>query len=725
MGKNEHSDKPAATEKKRITDVNAPKGLSSLWSNFISAVVDDIRTSPALSALLGQPMKAPARKQSKGRKAAEVKGGDKKGTSPSRSVVSKKAEVKPGQEQMTPLERRKKIGVPEESIKVIRSQAEMPEYYACLTVQEAELPLSKEEQSHFVLLQPKEKEQKLLLLIDSNLMGETSLMTRKGMALVQRARGKGYSVSRVYANPSVIEIIYDNERSKGLLADPKVTSKLQKEYDELLLTASSLGVSDIHIEVRRDKAYIRFRRDGQLSQYDDMAVSKARRFAAVIYMVVAESDSKEVSFNESVSQDAVVDRVVEGKRIRVRLATNPAYPDGFDVVMRILPMAEAGFSLKIEDLGYHPKQVDDIERASARPKGVLVFAGTTGSGKSTSLSALLTAEIKEKRGTIKVITVEDPPENVIPGATQRPIVRRGKDDENPFADAMRAALRNDPDVIMIGEIRDEESAALSVKAAQSGHKVLTTLHAPSATGIATRLRVIGVPNDVLGSKEFLAGMIYQTLVPITCKHCSHTVEKFEGVAESKHERETLARVKAYFTPEERADVRFRSRDGCEHCNKGVTGRKVVAEIIVPDDRFRQLIAEGKDYEAEEHYNQNCGGRLVHQFGLDLVENGECCPFEFEERLDRIGEQERVPLSHIERVAPSPESESPIESVPAEDEAAVDPKVHVLHAPQSLEADGDDVADFLAEDDGEYESTLFTEEPGVVDLRVEDDSDGKD
>jgi len=181
------------------------------------------------------------------------------------------------------------------------------------------------------------------------------------------------------------------------------------------------------------------------------------------------------------------------------------------MIMRILKMGQSGEKIDLNKLGYSKEHLGKVRRGSAKPVGVMMMAGTTGSGKSTSLNAMLSEKIAHHAGRIKVITVEDPPEYLLIGATQVPVVRsrsaaKEGADINPFASTIRAAMRSDPDVLMIGEVRDHHSAELLIHAVQSGHPVFTTTHASSGIDIVSRQRSNGVPDDVLGSHNFISAL---------------------------------------------------------------------------------------------------------------------------------------------------------------------------------------------------------------------------
>lgn len=520
---------------------------------------------------------------------------------------------------------------------MITRRENIPGYKKILTMPDGEIPLTGELAKYYiaVLLNERHRTIELIASIDAPFTGpiDTNLMTLK-----ERVKSKGYkSVNISNATSAIIEIILeDGKKNSSEEEEAKETSELQNDYDDLLKESVEQNISDIHIEVRRDSSIVRTRKDGILAQVHEWPVQYARRLASVIYQVIAEE--KDITFKDSEPQSAVVDRDLGNQRIRVRLATMPAYPDGFDMVMRILPMGVAGKKKDdLKTLGYNNEQTDLIRVANSKPTGVTVMAGTTGSGKSTSLKCMIEGRIAHYRNSIKVITVEDPPEYEISGSTQVPVVRsRVAEGVNPFAAAIKAAMRSDPDILMVGEVRDGDSAELLVGAVQSGHQAYTTVHAPSAIGIVGRFRSLGVPDDVLGSQDFLSGLVYQTLVPTLCKECSIPYKEYVSQTNNQTDDcklvyQNLGRVIEDISEN---DVRFRNNKGCDKCNAGVTGRTVVCEVIIPDHKMFKLFGERRDLEAL-YYFKDKGGRTVLDHGIDKIKAGIIDPFDAEHKLGRL------------------------------------------------------------------------------------------
>lgn len=482
-----------------------------------------------------------------------------------------------------------------------------------------------------------------LIIICSTEKSATSNSDKNFFHLRNLCTQKGFQrVHKLYAAQTIIALLYEKYAKVNKSRSTLDKDGYQKRFDGMLVESIELGVSDIHIETRRDAAVVRYRVNGSLQHADDWEVKYAREMATVIYQVIAAE--KDTTFIESQQQSAIIDQVLSnGMRVRVRLNTMPAYPDGFDVVMRLLVMGKSSGDLTLTMLGYSDEQQATIRASISKPVGCTIISGTTGSGKSTSLSTMITSRINEnmnpetKSCSIKVITVEDPPEYEIQHATQTPVVRsKAKDGENPFSDAIKAAMRSDPDILMVGEVRDGDSAELLVGAVQSGHQAFTTVHAPSAIGIVSRLRSLGISNDVLGSNEFIAGLIYQALVPVLCDKCCRTADEFESEIEPHDigSIELMERLRQICSPEELSVIRFKGNKKCPHCTGGIKSRTVVAETIMPDDYMFECFSKSQEPKAWKHYKEN-GGKFALDHGVDKMKTGICDPRDVEHKLGRV------------------------------------------------------------------------------------------
>jgi type II secretory ATPase GspE/PulE/Tfp pilus assembly ATPase PilB-like protein len=522
---------------------------------------------------------------------------------------------------------------------IITKREDIPFHVAILSSSGGALELPEEWQKDYAILLVNREKKEVEVVCSTEIIKRG--VNDDLLTIVDQIKRNGYvRVNKWIAKPEMISIIYEStENQKSREEQERTATKIQIEFDDLITQAMNADVSDIHIEVRRDEAKVRFRKNGDLFDFIPWSVRYARVMAGVIYQVIA--DEKDTTFDEFKPQDAIIDRDLGDKgRIRIRLATIPAYPSGFDMIMRILKMGVSGKRRSLESLGYNKVQLSNTRRAVAKPVGAVVMAGTTGSGKSTSLNSMLSEKIEHYGGRIKVITVEDPPEYLLLNATQVPVVRSrsqakaGDATVNPFASVVRAAMRSDPDILMVGEVRDPDSAELLIHAVQSGHQVFTTTHASSGIDVVSRLRSNHVPDDVLGSQNFLSALMYQTLLPSLCPHCSIGVAEFAKSVDNEKDFEMLQRIFKYLKPKDASALRFKRDGGCPHCVDGVTGRSVAAEVILPDPHMLKCFRERRETDALLHYRHK-GGKIALDHGLYKALQGICDLRDVEHKLDQM------------------------------------------------------------------------------------------
>lgn len=464
--------------------------------------------------------------------------------------------------------------------------------------------------------------------------------------LVEKAkascRRNGWRLLKTYyIEPSLIADFISDERKKQ--DKNSVNSDMALKFDEILQFACDNNVSDIHFEVTEEKALVRVRRNSLLENYTQMGVDYAFDLCTVIYQVLSESDSTDISFLPRKQQSSMIVREIPGHGIvRVRLNTIPTAPSGFDMVMRVLK-TDKGNSLTLKQLGYNSKLIKSLEIASAKPVGALIIAGTTGSGKSTTLKTLLENKVNQFTTpsgiTIKIITVEDPPEYNIQGVSQCNVStskssQDADESKNPFGDSIKAAMRCDPDILMAGEVRDKDSAELLMHITLSGHQVMTTIHASSAISIIARLRNNGIPNDALGNSDFLSALVYQKLVPKVCHNCGFSIDEFMKKDISIADQEVLSRVDQVIPDNKKEGIFFRNKNGCSECTSGVTGQTVVAEIILPDHEMLGHFISGEDHKAW-HHHKAMGGDTIIDHAIEKIINGVCDPRDIEVKIGLI------------------------------------------------------------------------------------------
>ena len=376
------------------------------------------------------------------------------------------------------------------------------------------------------------------------------------------------------------------------LLDSRDDSPVIRLINALLLEAVKEGASDVHVETQEKRVVVRFRIDGVLRD----KLEPRRELAPLLVSrikVMAKLDIAE----KRVPQDGRVTLRIGGHDVDARVSTIPTQ-HGERVVMRLLE--KGSLSLDIEALGMSARDRDVFARLLERPHGMLLVTGPTGSGKTTSLYAALHRLNDRKRN---IMTVEDPIEYELAGVAQTQVnARTGM----TFARGLRAILRQDPDVIMVGEIRDQETAEVAVRSAMTGHFVLSTLHTNSAVGSVTRLIDMGVERYLLA--PMLVGVAAQRLVRRLCPSCRRQDVANEGdvllLGGGIRVGETLWRAA-----------------GCDDCHgDGYRGRAGLYEVVAVDDKIQAMIHEGaSEAEIEAHARRSNPSLL--EDGVDKVRAG--------------------------------------------------------------------------------------------------------
>jgi len=375
------------------------------------------------------------------------------------------------------------------------------------------------------------------------------------------------------------------------------TSAAVKVVNSTLYDALRAGASDLHLEATPEGLTVRYRIDGVLNE---VAMIKGNELAEQIVSrvkVLAELDIAE----RRVPQDGAFRVSSGGRDIDLRVSVMPSV-HGEDAVIRILDkqrMVEATGRLTLDVLGFDERALKTVRELLDQPYGMLLVTGPTGSGKTTTLYAAL-AEINTGRD--KIITIEDPVEYQIPGILQIPVNdRKGLS----FARGLRSILRHDPDRIMVGEIRDRETAEIAVQASLTGHLVLTTVHANDVFDVFSRFAHMSL--DAYAFASALNGIWAQRLVRIVCRHCG--IEH----AANDEERAVLGA----------GSVTLRRGAGCGDCRgTGYRGRKAVAEVLRLTEEIRDMIVERKPARLIRAAARADGARTLRDACVDLVLAGE-------------------------------------------------------------------------------------------------------
>jgi len=388
------------------------------------------------------------------------------------------------------------------------------------------------------------------------------------------------------------EFITEEEEDVGHLKDLASEAPIIRLVNLLITRAIESRASDIHIEPFEDELKIRYRIDGVLHETE----STPKRLQPAIVSRIKIMAKLNIA-ERRLPQDGRIKLKVGEREIDLRVSTIPVL-HGESVVMRILH--KEGIIIDLDELGFPPETLSKFNGLIRRPNGIILVTGPTGSGKTTTLYGALD---KLNSPDKKIITVEDPIEYQLKGINQ--IQVKPKIGLN-FANTLRHIVRQDPDIIMIGEIRDLETAEIAIQSALTGHLVFSTLHTNDAPSAITRLVDMGVEDFLLSST--ILGVLAQRLVRVICPSCKEVVS-------SDTEREELAR----FGMED--VILYRGR-GCESCTyTGYYGRTGIFELMVVDDDIRRLILKGGDANQLRDLARRHGMRTLVEDGLEKVRAG--------------------------------------------------------------------------------------------------------
>jgi type IV pilus assembly protein PilB len=383
----------------------------------------------------------------------------------------------------------------------------------------------------------------------------------------------------------------DLQELRTQAADPPVV----KVVNYVLGRAATDGASDVHVAAYEDRTRIRYRIDGLL--FDLLEVPRSLHLAVVSRLkIISRLDIAE----RRLPQDGSFASHLGGREIDFRVSTLPTI-HGEKVVLRLLEKEAVVQHYTLENLGFSPDQLDLFMRSVRRPSGMVLLTGPTGSGKSTTLHTAIKA-VKSPRKNI--ITVEDPVEYRQPGIEQ---VQVKSEIGFDFARSLRSILRQDPDIIMVGEIRDGETAQIAVRAALTGHLVLSTLHTNDAISTLVRLINIGVEPFLVATAVNVVAA--QRLVKKICPHCK---EAYRPGPEEK----------ALFVTGPAPEVLYRGR-GCDDCrNIGYSGRMALYEVFSVDAQVRRMIIDGVDGDQIRQYAAQSGMVSLREAGLRRVVQGD-------------------------------------------------------------------------------------------------------
>jgi len=438
----------------------------------------------------------------------------------------------------------------------------------------------------------------------------------------------------------VVRKIYEaHARRFGTGEAGKDTAQMQRAVLDLIKNAARLRCSDIHITVRRHEAIIRLRSDGVMMKLDDLDSENALLLCQAAFNMADASDAAYKPFDyQGARISSLKTSLPEGVQA-VRLQFNPLPDGGRYLVMRLLYNQKVSGPTDVDKLGYAASHVRQIKRMRDKPYGLVVISGPTGSGKSTTLQTALQATAQLKNFEVNIITVEDPPEYEIPAAAQLPVVNVKSDEERreAFRAAITASLRSDPDIVMIGEIRDEASASLAFQAAMTGHQVYASLHANDALSILDRLRDQKVENYKLSDASLVTGLIGQRLVRQLCDKCKLSFD--EARSAGIISGETGALVEALVGADIARDHVCAPRPGgCENCShRGYSGRTVIAETILTDRKLMEFVSNDDKHGAFNYWLDHLDGMTMLEHAILKMAMGQVDPREIGDKVGILDE----------------------------------------------------------------------------------------
>ena len=386
--------------------------------------------------------------------------------------------------------------------------------------------------------------------------------------------------------------------------------------------------SDVYLDIGREEAFLSFRTFGFRRPFEESFSREAGLELARSIWALGQN----AQFEEGGVCDVVFEFPHGGRGYRIR-GNGVKEVRGNSVVCRVLDPA---FVLPLREAGYTVGQVSQIERICRSPGGLIMISGETNSGKSTTLASLM-ADLPP---TQKIIEIADPVERIMDHVTHIEVPRYGEDAAEKKKDIMQALVRQNPDTLVLGEVRDAGTAEMAKEMGVQGKRVLSTVHTQSCAAAIPRLMNLGVPGWLLGTRQFLAGIVNQNLVPVVCSSCG--LEKHPDTAIDE-------RVRREFGAD--AAVRFVNDAGCSECSGGVSGQTLVAEVyplwLDRSGKAHELIGAARLAELERYMREEgpAGGTLTkHEHAAEKIRAGEIDPVHTERIIGEFGAEDLAPSS---------------------------------------------------------------------------------
>ena len=490
------------------------------------------------------------------------------------------------------------------------------------------------------------------------------------MALREEPVARGRTWAKIGVSPSQIMLLNDSgdsrlagnnsesDEGKGLLSKSitfgKPVEKLvvahEVEQDETrrkFYPYVEQGIkekgSDIHFLCRKGESTVWLRIYGDLVKIDSMSYDAMLGLLNACYNTLVDDNSNsQATLNPDV--DSFATMTIHSLSCKLRWQTVPTGREKeFDVVIRIAPQSSSGL-MSLNEIGFTQNQEEKLRLLASKPSGLVIIAGVTGSGKTTTLQTLM--DIATGTGERKLYSIEDPIERIMKGVTQMQI-----QGSNAFAPAIKVLMRADPDVIMIGEVRDRETAEAAIDATRTGHLVFSTTHTNHAFGIAGRLMspAMGVEASTLSEYGVISAFIYQKLVQLICQHCKKLYVDHKNLMPSETAYHLFDEDR-YALIED--NIAFKG-DGCQYCKKGVRGMTVCAEMVNPSNDVLKLIHENKLTEARHRWRTSrisafsspeATGKTAIEVGLSKVASGHVDPLRLETDFGAFGLEDIVRIA---------------------------------------------------------------------------------
>ena len=448
---------------------------------------------------------------------------------------------------------------------------------------------------------------------DGRVLAFLDLLKRRGRKMREPFYSDLGLISNIYKS-------YEMRLGGGARIRQDFDNQMQKDFVDIIAKAAAQKVSDVHIEVA-DQTTIFFRIDGSMqpvmeynSQWGESFVRAAFASADMSNANYAQNEYQSAQKDGRTPLRGTKDLYLPTGVLGVRMQFNPIAFGSRYVVMRLL-YDNPSEGLKTEQ-EFGPYEQRLLARLRSFPTGLVIVAGPTSSGKSTTLVRNMSMMLRERNYEINMITVENPVEQKIFGARQMPVVNTTNEEQRDekYIEALAAALRSDPDTLMVGEIRTLAAAQLTVRGALSGHNVWTTLHANSAMAALTRLLDLGIEPFKLKEETLMRGLVSMRLFKKLCPHCREQL--------SAHpERGAYRRVMDAYGDVGLRQV-YQRGAGCEHCNgTGNVGRIKAGEIIITNSEFLRLALAGNTDAAVRYWIEEMDGRTLKEAAVSLMLQG--------------------------------------------------------------------------------------------------------